>query len=46
VSGYVWTVFGRNFLFMAAGVMMILVFFFSIFFTKRIVALASQQSHL
>ena len=45
LSGTIWTVFGQNELFYAAGIMMVLVFVFSLFFTAKITGETSHTNH-
>ena len=44
-SGHIWTMYGRNELFMAAGFLMFVVFIISILFTQNVIQKLSQQPH-
>ena len=45
LSGTIWTVYGHNELFYAAGFMMVLVFIFSLLLTSKITSDSSHASH-
>ena len=42
ISGHIWTVYGQNELFMVSGLMMLLVFVISLFFTRHVIYRVSQ----
>ena len=42
ISGHIWTVYGQNELFMVSGLMMLLVFVISLFFTRYVIYRVSQ----
>ncbi len=44
-SGYIWTVYGHNELFLFSGLMMLFVFVISLLFTLNVIARVSQQVH-
>jgi len=45
LSGYIWTVYGNNFLFLLAGILMIVVFIVSLLFVRQIKVRNSPRSH-
>ena len=42
ISGHIWTVYGQNELFMVSGLMMLLVFVITLFFTRHVIYRVSQ----